>query len=355
MVLLLSACGYPDRGNLLERTAGDLGLDDSDTAFDPPAMRFGTMPFDAWYSPLRPLGPDDLGRHAYVDSEVSGDRGDEVSRGTLYAAEAGFIDIAHVRNAIDLTRFVFDHVSASFYHGTYEIEMLSAEPDLYHLTLTPPAGWLNLNQAQEADPETLAEVREASIQIAGRVAYLMTTWHEVLTAYGYKGLGLVTEEPSAFSYDDAVSHRVGVEAAMDALRLTSNLSEFDDQVTATLYDQLLELGALPAEQVVERAERSQGVFHDGNEPLLRVIDLGLDDQPLVAHLIDEGLEPRRWYWDSRTEVGRHRVSDLFQIEIELKSAEADAILAAVGKEDGRIVPREDFGPLMNELTRGEGF
>ncbi|MEO1236427.1 MAG: DUF4056 domain-containing protein, partial [Planctomycetota bacterium] len=295
-LFLLLGCSYPDRGNVLERTAGNLGLDDSDTGFDPPKMRFGVMPFDAWYSPLNPLGLDDLGRHAYVDADTEGDRGLETSRGTLYAAEAGFLDIAHIRNAIDLTRFAFDHVAASLYRGETQLTLIAAEPDVYRVTLSPPAAWTKLDERGGVDPQTLDEVREASIQIAGRLSYLMTTWHEVLTAFGYKGLGVITEKPSAFSYDDAVSHRVGVEAAMRALRLNPNLAEFDETVTATLLDVLKELGTLPPEQVVERAQRSEGVFHNGVDPTLKVVDLGMDGRPLVAHLIDEGIEPRAWDW-----------------------------------------------------------
>ncbi|MEM7678509.1 MAG: DUF4056 domain-containing protein, partial [Myxococcota bacterium] len=298
------ACSYPDRGHSLERLGADLGLQTTAEAYDSPKMRLGTMPFDAWYSPLIPLGVDDLGRHTYVAPGVEGDWGDEASRGTLYAAEAGFLDIAHVRNAIDLTRFCFDRVTACFYHGVDELDIVAAEPDVYHVTFTPPDAWRGLSERERNDPEVLADVREASIQIAGRLAYLMTTWHEVVTAFGYKGLGFVTEKPSAFSYDDAVSHRVGVEAAMRALRHDHNLANFDATVTAMLHDYLIELAVLPATEVVKRTEQAEGRYWDGSEPTRRIIDLGMDDQPLTAHILDnDRLTPWQWDWPGDSRVG----------------------------------------------------
>lgn len=348
----LSACKYPDRGKPLERLAADLDVLPRGAGYDSPEMRLGVMPFDAWYSPLSPLGVDDLGVHAYVAPGVEGDRSLETSRGVLFCADAGFLDIAHVRNAVDLTRFCFDHVTAGFYHGTYELELVGAEPDLYRITLTPPDVWRDLNE--DTPQQTLDEVREASIQIAGRLAYLMTTWHEVITAYGYKGMGFVTEKPSAFSYDDAVSHRVGVEAAMQALRHDANLANFDRTVTATLHDSLLDLGVQPAELVEYWADRAEGAYWEGSEPKLRIIDLGMDDQPLVARVVDERLTPRRWKWSADDAVAGHRVGDLFDVQIELNIDEADKIYGALGTEARPIEPRHDFPALLDALRKELG-
>ncbi|MEO0515521.1 MAG: DUF4056 domain-containing protein [Planctomycetota bacterium] len=291
-----------------------------------------------------------MGQHTYVAPGVDSDWGDETSRGTLYAGEAGFLDIAHVRNAIDLTRFAFDRVSVCFYHGVNDLDIVSAEPDIYHVTFTPPEAWANLADRDDVDPQTLDDVREASIQIASRLAYLMTTWHEVITAFGYKGLGFVTEKSSALSYEDAVSHRVGVEAAIRALQLDTNLANFDVAVTATLHDTLLDLGVLPPDEVVKRAEQAEGLFWSGDQPTLRVIDLGMDGEPLVAHLIDDRLTPRRWEWP-RAAVGGYRLDELFDVTIELKIDEAPQIYEVLHKDDGPIHPRSDFPALRIELIR----
>lgn len=345
------ACSYPNRGHTVERVAAELGIDPLDEAYDSPKMRFGTMPFNAWYSPLLPLGVNDLGHHTYIAPGVDGDWGDEASRGTLYCAEAGFIDIAHTRNAIDLTRFVFENVSRCFYNGEIELTMVAAEPDVYLITLNPPEEWANVEQRSDLTSQTYKDMREASIQIAGRMAYLMTTWHEVITSFGYKGLGIITEKPSAFSYDDAVSHRVGVEAAMWALRFELNLENFDDNVTATLHDTLIELGVLPAEEVVKRAEQAEGTFWQGDEPYLRVVDLGMDGEPLVAHLVDDRLTSRQWEWPPDAEVNGHRINELFDVVIDLKIDEAPQIYEMLNKTEGPIYPRQDFPALREVLIR----
>jgi hypothetical protein len=347
LLFTLPACTYPERGMALERLEGDLGLEEVYEAFGTPEMRFGTMPFDAWYSPLIPLGVDDLGHHAYVDPTHDGDRGRETSRGTLYTTRAGFLDIAHTRNAIDLTRFAFETIHQSFLAGEHELEMIAAEPDLYRVDLLPPAQWQPIAEKKK-DPQVRDEIREASIEIAGRVSYLMTTWHEVLTFFGYKGLGIVTEKPSAFSFDDAASHRVGVVAAMRALRRAPAPNEFDQFVTEELRGYLEELGAVSAEEVVTRSDEVEGRFWDGDEPAFRVIDLGLDDQPLLAYVTDD-TQPIQWYWPSDAKVGEHRIRDLFDLTIELNTFEAGAILEVLRKDEGPVHPRTDFNRLSEYL------
>lgn len=352
--LSLSACSYPNRGKPLERLAAELGWSSPGKAYDSPTMRLGTMPFNVWYSPMIALGINDLGHHAYVAPGVPGNWKNETSRGTLYCAEAGFVDIAHVRNAIDLTRYVFAHVSTSLYDGIDELEMVAAEPDVYRIRFTPPDEWRNLAERQDVSPETLAEVREASIQIAGRIAYLMTTWHEVVTAFGYKGMWVIPEEPSAFSYDDAVSHRIGIDAAMRALRFDDNLAHFDKTVTATLFDTLIELGVLPAEELEKRIKLAEGTWWRGGQPVLRIVDLGMDDEPLVASLVDERLTPHRWNWSGDDRVGSSRIVDVFDVTIELNIFEAGDIYRALNKDDGPIHPRSDFPALRDALRQKFG-
>ncbi len=349
--LLLPGCSYPERGAPLERLEAALGLEAINEAYGTPKMRFGTMPFDVFYSPLIPLGLDDLGTHAYVapGDTVGGDgnRFDEASRGTLYTLDGGFIDISHLRNAVDLTRFCYVHVRGSLRRGLYELEVLGSEPDVYHVTLNPPAQWRDLTPGK-ISPELEGQIHEASIQIAGRLAYLMTTWHEVLTFFGYKGLGIITEQPSAFSYDDAASHRVGVVVAMRALDHQLTPKNFNEFVTKELRGYLTELGVVSKEEMVARAEAAEGRFWRGTAPYLRVVDLGLDGRPLRAELTDDR-EPLAWDWPENAEVAGHRINDLFDVTIELKTFEAGAILEAAGLEEGPLHPRTDFGKLHDAI------
>ena len=350
----LTACKYPERGQPLERLEAALGLEAPNEGFGPPRMRFGTMPFDAWYSPLTPLSVDDLGTHAYVDpgATVGGDGNplEEVGRGTLYTTRGGFLDISHIRNAVDLTRFCYVHIRASFRAGLYDVELLSAEPDIYHVTLRPPPQWRDLDPDQ-IPVEIDDQIHDAAIQIAGRIAYLMTTWHEVLTFFGYKGTGLITERPSAFSYDDAASHRVGVEVAMRALEHQLVPTEFDEFVTKELRGYLTELGVVDAEEMVRRVEAAEGKFWRGSDPYLRVVDLGQDGRPLKAELTDDQHEPITWDFPEDAHVAGHRVEDLYDVNIELKVFEAGAILEAIGREEGPVRPPTDFQALHDHIEQ----
>ena len=354
ITLLLPGCRYPERGKPLERLEAALGLDEHNEAFGTPEMRFGTMPFDAWYSPLIPLGVDDLGEHAYVapGPTIGGDgnRFNETSRGTLYCTRAGFIDISHLRNAVDLTRFCYVHIRQSLRHGMYDVEMLAAEPDLYRVTLNPPQAWRGLDP-QQIPLEVEEQIHDASIRIAGRLAYLMTTWHEVLTFFGYKALGVVTEQPSAFSYDDAASHRVGVEVGMRALEHQLTPTQFNALVTDELRGYLVELGVVSREEVQQRVQAAEGRFWRGSDPVLRVVDLGLDGRPLRAELTDDQHEPITWDWPENAEVAGRRITDLFDVVIELNTFEARRILRAAGKDEGPLHPRTDFPKLHDAIEQ----
>ncbi|MEO1237943.1 MAG: hypothetical protein AAFX76_14255, partial [Planctomycetota bacterium] len=52
------------------------------------------------------------------------------------------------------------------------------------------------------------------------------------------------------------------------------------------------------------------------------------------------------------DVAGHRIADVFNVTIELRTDEADDILEALGKDEGPVVPREDFDRLK-EVLLGE--
>lgn len=349
----IAGCAYPVQGQPLERLTSGLGITVEGQAYDPPVMRLGSMPFHAWYSPYVPLGINDLGQHAYLPAGSLDLRNRETSRGILYTAHGGFLDISHVRNAIDLTRFVYDYTFDGFTSGLTELRFLAAEPDTYIVTLNPPDEWKLHDHDAEASPMPHEDARLAALGVAARVAYLMTTWHEVLTWFGYKGMGVITEKPSAFSYDDAASHRVGVEVAMRALRNQPDPTRFDAQVTGELFDYLIELGVLPVEENRKRMKAVKGQWWDRGEPKLRIVDLGMDDGPLTAHIVDQRLTPVTWGWDPDESYGGKRVNDLFDVHIQMKTAEAGKIRQAMHIDDSRpIHPRTDFDRLLRILMSG---
>ena len=67
-----------------------------------------------------------------------------------------------------------------------------------------PADWDSLPEAQRR-----AAAREIALAVGPYLTYTMTTWHEILTWFGFKCAGLPTEFPSAFSWEDSYSNLTG--------------------------------------------------------------------------------------------------------------------------------------------------
>lgn len=366
---LTAGCSYPNRGHPIARVGEAIGWSAEKAAFDPPRQRFGLMPFGAWYAPWTPLDVGALGHHRHNGAGVLGTalgspRSEEVSRGILYTRRGGFLDIAHLRNAVDLTAFVHAEVAPRLHRGgRVTLRLVSAEPDVYHLQLHPPA---------HATPNERAR---AAVEIAGRVGHLMTTWHEVLTWYGYRAMGVVTERPSAFSYDDAASHRVGVELAMRVLREVSpepgqsrppgskevDAAVFDAAVTDALPKVLRELGVVSPDEATARMRSLEGQWWGDGRPLFRVIDLGIAGEPLVARTLAPSLarasvDPpaaAEWTFDPDLAVAGVPLHAWFDITIEPQTFEASAIREAAGVKDaegdGRVHPRTHFARLKRSL------
>ena len=308
-----------------------------------PRLRMGSMPFDAWYSPLVLLGVGDLGTHRYRTGVWPSPPGDETGRGILYGDRSGFLDLAHLRNAIDLTRFAYEPIDAALRRGDRTVTLMSAEPDVFHVHLADGSA------LQDRDRRAVARA------VAARVAYLMTTWHEVATWHGYKGMGLITERPSAFSYDDAASHMVGVSAATDALRADPELKNFDREATAALRRELIGLEVAEPEAARPQAEAVAGRWYADQQPRLRVIHMGLADEPLWARTLSDA-DPARWSFASGQRVAGRRVDDWYRARIDLRLHERGAILAAAGRDGGPdgeawIDPARDFPALRSAMLR----
>ena len=346
VLLAAAGCSYPHLGRPLERTGGVLGMTGPGEAFDPPLMRMGVMPFQVWYSPYNPVSVGDLGTHRYVAAGGLPVWVGEESRGTVYTTRGGFLDVAHIRNSIDLTRFAYEHVLDALVEGRTELEMLSAEPDLYRVRLDPPKRWKSDRQR-----------RFAAVHVAGRLAYLMTTWHEVVTWFGYTGV-VVSEQPSAFSYDDAPSHMVGVIAAMRALEKEPDLNRFDEAVTAELAAYLHDLGAVSAERVAAAMEKSKADGWAGWVPERRLIHLGMAGetmQPILVPSMPGDAEPVRWRWDPDEAVMGLKIDRLYDVWIETATFQGDDIREAAGLagRDRPIHPRRDFERLRLAMLAQE--
>lgn len=245
------------------------GLD----AGTPPRIRPGSYP-SATYG-VRFIGPDGLGSHQYWLDGAEGN-------GILYTCGGGHIDLAHARKAADWTGFLAAVTLEHLHTGRTTFTFKLREPSRYVVELTYPAGWDSL----PAD-ERQRVARDVSRQLGQYLAYTATTWHEMLTWFGFKPASWKSEFQSAFSWEDSYSNLLGTRVAAAALQDQEH--GFSDAVTLALRRQLELLGVQPAAVARQASQTVRGdwyskrwfftVIHKRN------LDIGLEDGRVTPCLV----------------------------------------------------------------------
>ncbi|MGB1243603.1 MAG: DUF4056 domain-containing protein, partial [Chitinophagales bacterium] len=92
---------------------------------------------------------------------------------------------------------------------------------------------------------------EDIIQLAGKIAYDLSVWHEISTWFGASTIPFVPERYSSFSVEDAYSNLLGANLGMKALQ--SNLP-YEEAMTQLIAQTLEEL------EVVETAEETEAAM-----------------------------------------------------------------------------------------------
>jgi len=241
----------------------------------PPRVRAGCYPTSTVGAPF--VNPDKLGRHGYRFNLSE-------KNGIVYTCRGGHIDLAHVRIAADWTAYL---TRKSLRHLTEGDRQFSYRPAIdqsrHYVELTYPADWAERSQAQR---ETAA--REISQALGPALAFNMTTWHEILTWFGYKCIGLPTAFPSAFSWEDSYSNLLGTVLAVRAL--ADHEHSFSEALTIALNNELDYLGAVPAAVARQATDQVKGVWFTGAILMLmdirkRNLDIGLDDGRVTPTLL----------------------------------------------------------------------
>ena len=236
-----------------------------------PRDRIGALPFPGAFTLYRPANPDDLGEHRYELSPRWFHR--DESSGILYTTRAGFLDLAHVRITVDTVRFCTRQVRAAIAARRDVVTLPTIEGSTFIVTLHDPA---DLRDDDVAD--------ELAIRTGQRLGYLMMTWHEMITWFGYRTILFIDESPSAFTYDDTMSHVVGLRVAGRALRDRSGRS-FDESATVALREELADLGAVSPSETERAARAVEGLWWSHGKPLKRHLEIGLGDDTVRAWLI----------------------------------------------------------------------
>ena len=227
-----------------------------------PRLRLGCFPTST--PGTRFLSADKLGNHSYGFSPLE-------KNGITYTCRGGHIDITHLRIGADNTRYMADTLYKGIMKGKTDFSfVLSGDASRHKVKLSYPENWNNQKN------KTIA--REVSIQLGQYIAFNATTWHEILTWFGYHTMIIFPEFQSAFSWEDTYSNLLGTRIAAKALQDTEH--KFNKAMTLALNEEMENLGACSARDAHKAAQQVRGRWFKGNIAVAikkRNLDIGLDD------------------------------------------------------------------------------
>lgn len=292
--------------------------------------------------------PEDLGRHGYRYSWSE-------KNGIVYTCKAGHIDISHLRKSADWTAFLAAKTFEQLMKNETVFSFRFKEASVYFVKLTCPENWKDLPRK---DREQIAY--DISVRLGQYFTYTATTWHEILTWFGYKYTGLYSEFPSAFSWEDTFSNLLGTHIGALALRDAGH--PFNEAVTLALRRELEKLDVRPSYVARRVTEKLRGLWFSGDllffvEIRGRNLDIGLNDgfvTPWIAPSVCEcaGAEARPYPVPNLDVLCEYDFSVKF--EIEPREWEKDKIMKIVypdGKEKKRIEPAIHFAPIMDYIKK----
>jgi hypothetical protein len=172
-----------------------------------------------------------IGPHYYLGNKRE-------NNGIIYTKHGGFIDLGHLRDCADWTAYIYSYIQFQKEKGTNEILFLGLEGGPKHLALKIPDYFTT----------------EDEFQIAGRIAYDLSIWHEIATWFGASYIPLIPERYSSFSPEDLYSNLLGVEIGIEAL---ASPLPYEEAMTEILKCKLAELEA--SETVLETYYAMVGV------------------------------------------------------------------------------------------------
>ena len=275
--------------------------------------------------------------------------------GIAYTRRGGHIDVIHLRIAIDWTAYL----TAKSYRHVMEGEpgfstKLAVDRSRNYVRISYPPGWDTL---PEEDRSIIA--REVAFAMGPYLAFTMVTWHEILTWYGFKCMGLPVEFASAFSWEDSYSNLLGTIVAVKALQDTEH--SYNKAVEIALKEEMEKLGIQPARVARQASASVRGDWYTGGLPLFvdmkkRNFDIGLDDGYITPTLVPdvpgcEGAEPLSYPVPTLDVL--HKYGFSLTVEIEPREWESRKILRTV-HEDGhekRVNPEQHFSRIMDHILR----
>jgi hypothetical protein len=291
---------------------------------------------------VRYPNPFALGNHSYGS-------GTSERNGIVYTCRGGHVDITHLRKLADWTAYLASRLQDALLLDRTEFSYRMWEPSVYHVRIAYPADWGNLVGVGK---EAIAH--EVAIELAQYLAFHCGTWHEILTWFGYRGIGIWPEYQSAFSWEDNYSNLLGCRIGAAALQDPNR--DFDAAMTALLQEELHALGVQPSPMAYRAAEAVRGWWFTSGLWTCKIIkrhfDIGQDDGyvtpwPIPGLIECDSAVPQEYPAPTLTSIQARGFSIRF--EIEPREWERGRILRVVqgdNERNGRIEPARHFGPIL---------
>lgn len=202
--------------------------------------------------------PDKLGRHKYGGGDVYG---------MIYCCSAGFVDLGHVRDHIDLTRYYYESLRKLKFVKNSFLSTKAEFPGRILLTTTVP--------------------KDDRIEVARSIAYYQSVAYEIFQ-YGVNFPGF---HNSSFSPEDLVSNYLGTYVSGLALR---DKKAFDLAATNALSQVMTLLGAQPPTVTALAFSKIDGIWVKSINKVFDFMDFNylkrrnLNVSPIIPCLV-EGL------------------------------------------------------------------
>ncbi len=172
---------------------------------------------------------DALGSHKYL-----GDK--EENNGIIYTRKGGFIDMGHLRDIADYTTYLYALIKENRQNGIIDFK-LGKEAGLKTISLNIPKDFSDKDIAN----------------LAGRIAYDLSVWHEISTWYGSSYIPFVPERYSSFSIEDAYSNLLGVYLGIKSIL---GEEEYEEEMTNNILAALRNLEAVSSLEETKEAMNS---------------------------------------------------------------------------------------------------
>jgi len=218
------------------------------------------------------------------------------------------------------------------------------EPSSYHVEVLYPSYWKKIPEKYR---EKIAD--KMALDMSQYFAYTMTTWHEVLTWFGYKCVFFLPEFSSAFSWEDIYSNLLGTRLGAEAVEDSGH--NYNRAMTILLKDELEELQAQTRKTTREAAKE---ISDRSIVDLRKNTDIGLYDglvTPTLAQEVCVGARAEPLPVPTLDEV--HHYGFAIKLEIEPKEFERGKILRVIHPDggDNKVRPAEDLAIVMNYIEK----